>query len=68
MVCLPCLLCGTRAVIGKRLRKTPPDPPLGDSLALALEDEHRHRYDSVRLRENADRPGFRSPACVGRQC
>jgi hypothetical protein len=66
MVCLPCLLCGTRAAIRKRPRKTPVELPAEESLTLALEEEHRQRYESIRFRDNDGGQGFRSPTCIGR--
>jgi hypothetical protein len=67
MVCLPCLLCGTRATIGKkRPRKTPAELPPEESLTLALDEEHRQRYESIRFHGNAGGQGFRSPNCIGR--
>ena len=65
LVCLPCLLCGTRATLGKRSRETLGDLPASESLGLALEDEHRQRYESVRFRGEADDRGFRTPSCQG---
>jgi hypothetical protein len=64
MVYLPCLLCSLRAGVAQRSPDTSGDAPTDGLFELALEGEHRQRYEQVRFRGGDDPRELLLPSCL----